>query len=175
MINVDQLRGEIKKNTLARLQETNNSNLNKNPHGQNIGGLPPFLPLTSCGGIFVTRRNQKSNNFLGKIAAAVYQHIAHLSNAGWNGDTPVPPAIKHVAVLTSHQADGLCPLYDNETRLNDSALPANAIRANDKNNGTEEIEEETENLPPTRAFRFIPVLFPFRNLHFRPDFQSHCL
>ena len=69
---------------------------NKNPHGQSIGDLPLFL--TSRGvqdrGIFVARRGWKSNNFLGKIAAAVYQHVAHLSNAGWNGDTQVPSGNK---------------------------------------------------------------------------------
>ena len=131
--------------------------VHKNPHGR----IPWFATVLTFDrlwrGISVARCNRKSNNFLGKIAAAVYQHVAHLSNAGWNGvlhplDTLVPPAIKHVAILTSHQADSLCLLYDNETRLNDTTLPANAIRANDKNKGIGETGEKRETYHPRVPF-----------------------
>lgn len=58
-------------------------------------------------------------------------------------DTRIPPAVKHVAVLTGRHVDGLCAVYDNEIRLNDTT-PGNVIRINGKNKGTNEIEERGE-------------------------------
>lgn len=49
----------------------------------------------------------------------------------------IPRTIKRVVVLTNHHADGLCPLYDNETRLNDPSAPGRNKNEWDKTKGRE--------------------------------------
>lgn len=49
----------------------------------------------------------------------------------------IPRTIKRVVVLTNHHADGLCPLYDNETRLNDPTAPGRNKNEWDKTKGRE--------------------------------------
>lgn len=68
-------------------------------------------------------------------------------------DTRIPSALKHVAVLTGHHVDGLCAVYDNEIRLNDTT-PDDAIRINGKNKGTNEIERKGETRRKSTAHVF---------------------